>query len=128
MTEAFPSPATVPTSAVVAFIRRHAPKGPGAWPTNQIDGWLSSRADRGEMHLIVDGPKVVALGVCTESGDGLHVELLIGRRRYWASMLAALQARWPDWARRRCTAVRRGKHRRFNLARLVQRMEDDHGR
>jgi len=118
---------TIPisTDAVVAFIRRNAPKGPGGWPDDVLRRWLSTRFAREEMRIVSmpDG-RITALAECTEEEDGkINVDLLIGQEWLWHGMLKALVNRFPDWQRRVFTAVRRGKPRVFPVARMIKRLE-----
>lgn len=120
---------TVSTSAVVRFIQEHASKGPGSWPEPILRRWLTTRADRGELRVVLKGHRgqcsaVASIAACTEQPDGtVHVDLIIGPQQTWSGMLRTLMQRWPDWQTRRFTAVRNGCHREFPVARLIRKLE-----
>jgi len=120
---------TVSTSAVVRFIQEHAAKGPGSWPEPILRRWLTTRAERGELRVVLkdktaEVEQVASLAACTEQPDGtVHVDLIIGPRWMWSGMLRTLMQRWPDWQTRRFTAVRNGRNRVFPVARLIQKLE-----
>lgn len=116
--------ATVSTDDVIRFIQTHASKGPGSWPEPVLARWLTTRADRGELRVLVDGERVTSVAVCTEQPDGaVHVDLIIGHWEQMRGMLRELVKRWPDWRARTFTAVRNGNHREFPMAQLIQRLE-----
>jgi hypothetical protein len=116
--------ATVSTADVIRFIQTHASKGPGSWPEPVLAQWLTTRADRGELRVLVDGDRVTSVAVCTEKESGeVHVDLIIGHWGHIPGMLRDLVSRWPDWSARTFTAVRNGNHRKFPMAHLIHRLE-----
>lgn len=124
MTSSIPTGA-IKTAAVVDWIQRKAPGGPGAWGAERLGRWLTSRQGAGNLWIVVVGSEPQAIGVATEREDGaIHVELMIAEHRdLWSSLLNALMRRWPDWRDRRFTAVRRGQERPFPMEKLIDRME-----
>jgi hypothetical protein len=114
---------SVATYKVVWFIHLYAPKALGSLPGEKLERWLSTREAQGELSVVATPHgKVLAVGAATEQPDGVvHVDLLIGRGGAWRRCLEHVRQRWPDWQTRTFTAVRRGRHRRVNMKRLLTR-------